>query len=76
MSTLSCPRFAIALAMAATLSAMMHAQIVQGTEARPGKLVGTVTEVNGDPAPDATVVLNMPASDDPGTRVTPSNGFF
>src|SRR5579864_1963126 len=40
MSILSCPRFAIALAMAITLSITMHGQTVQGTEPRLGKLVG------------------------------------
>jgi hypothetical protein len=71
MSILSCPRFTIVLAMAATLSVTMHAQSVQGTEPKPGKLVGTVTDFNGDPVPNATVVLDTPGDDDRRTLVTP-----
>jgi Carboxypeptidase regulatory-like domain len=76
MSILSCPRFTIVLAMAATLSVTMHAQSVQGTEPKRGKLVGTVTDFNGDPVPNATVVLDTPGDDDRRTLVTPENGFF
>jgi Carboxypeptidase regulatory-like domain len=76
MSILSCPRFAIVLAMAITLSITMHGQTVQGTEPKPGKLIGTVTDVNGDPVANATVTLETPESDDRRTLVTPENGFF
>ena len=76
MSTLSSPRFAIVLVMAITLSITMHGQTVQGTDPRPGKLIGTVTDVNGDPVPHATVTLETPGSDDRRTLVTPENGFF
>jgi Carboxypeptidase regulatory-like domain len=76
MSILSCPRFVIVLAMAITFSMTMHGQTVQGTEPGPGKLVGTVTDVNGDPVPHATVTLETPESDDRRTLVTPENGFF
>src|SRR6201993_4834050 len=62
MSVLSCSRFAIVLAIAITLSITMHGQIVQDTESRPGKLIGTVTDVNGDPVANATVTLETPES--------------
>jgi hypothetical protein len=76
MSVLSCPRFAIVLAIAATLSVMVRAQSVQRTEPKPGKLVGTVTDVNRNPVPNATVILEKPGGDDRRTLVTPQNGFF
>jgi len=69
-------RSAIVLAMAVALSATVHGQSVQGTEARPGKLVGTVTDVNGDPVPNSTVVLETPGNDGRRTLVTPESGFF
>jgi Carboxypeptidase regulatory-like domain len=75
MSIFSIKRSAAVFGMAVVLSVTMHGQSVQGTEARPGKLVGTVTDVNDDPVPDATVVLDT-ESDDPRTLVTPENGFF
>jgi hypothetical protein len=67
---------AIGLAMAIALSVSTHAQSVQGPEAKPGKLVGTVTDVNSNPIPGATVVLETAEGDDPRTIVTPQNGFF
>src|ERR1700751_5650389 len=76
MSVLSCPRFAIVLAIAITLSITMHGQTVQNTESRPGKLIGTVTDVNGDPVANATVTLETPESDNRRTLATPQNGFF
>jgi hypothetical protein len=56
MAIFSIKRSAAVFGMAVVLSVTMHGQSVQGTEARPGKLVGTVTDVNDDPVPDATVV--------------------
>ena len=76
MSVLSCSRFAIVLAISITLSITMHGQIVQDTESRPGKLIGTVTDVNGDPVANATVTLETPESDNRRTLATPENGFF
>jgi hypothetical protein len=69
-------RSAIVLAMAVVLSATMQGQSVEGTQAKRGKLVGTVTDVNGDPIPNATVVLKTPESNDRRTIVTPASGFF
>src|SRR5580700_7384218 len=62
MSIFSPVRSAILLAMASVLSVTMHGQSLQGEQSRPGKLVGTVTDVNGDPVPNATVVLETPES--------------
>jgi Carboxypeptidase regulatory-like domain len=76
MSISSCPRFAIVVALAATLSVTMHGQSVQGAKPRPGTLVGTVTDANSDPVPNATVILDTPEKNDRHTVVTPENGFF
>jgi hypothetical protein len=76
MSIFSLVRSVTALAMAIVLSATVHGQNVQGAKARSAKLVGTVTDVNGDPVPDATVVLQKPGGDDHRTLVTSENGFF
>ena len=76
MSILSPIRCAAAFGMAVVLSVTMHGQSVQGAVTRPGKLVGTVTDVNGDPVPNATVVLETPEGEDRRTLVTSENGFF
>ncbi len=91
MSIFSPIRCAILLAMASVLSVTMHGQSLQGEQSRPGKLVGTVTDVNGDPVPNATVVLETPESNDRQsndrqgndrqgndrrTVVTPESGYF
>jgi hypothetical protein len=76
MSIFSPTQSAIVLAMAVALSVTVQGQNVSGTEARPGKLVGTVTDANGDPVPNSTVVLQTPGSDDRRALVTPESGFF
>jgi hypothetical protein len=76
MSNFSHIHSAVVLAMAVVLSAPGHGQNVRGTEERPGKLIGTVTDVNGDPVPNSTVVLETPGSEDRRTFVTAENGFF
>ena len=86
MSIFSPTRCAILLAMASVLSVTMQGQSMPGEQSRPGKLVGTVTDVNGDPVPNATVVLETPESDDRQsndrqgndrrTVVTPESGYF
>src|SRR3981189_2648195 len=43
---------------------------------QPGIIVGTVTDVNKDTVPGATVVLEGPALKDPRTVVTNDKGFF
>ena len=41
-----------------------------------GGILGTVTDVNGDPVPNATVLLKCMNNNDSRTLVTPENGFF
>src|SRR5690349_17555495 len=41
-----------------------------------GIIVGTVTDVNNDTVPGATVALEGPVPKDPRTVVTNDNGFF
>jgi hypothetical protein len=43
---------------------------------QPGVIAGTVTDVNNDPVPHATVVLQGPQLKDPRAVVTNDNGFF
>src|SRR3981081_381173 len=43
---------------------------------QPGIIVGTVTDVNDDTVPGATVVLEGPALKDPRTAVSNDKGFF
>jgi len=76
MSIFSPIRSAIMLAMAVVLSATMHGQSLLSKQPEPGNLVGTVTDVNGNPVPDATVVLETPESNDRRTLVTRESGFF
>jgi hypothetical protein len=77
MSIFSSLRSAIVPAMALVLSVVMHGQSLQGKQSnKPGKLVGTVTDGNGDPVPNATVVLETQESSDRRTLVTPESGFF
>src|SRR3984885_11351961 len=76
MSIFSPIRSAILLVMASVLSVTMHGQSLQGEQSRPGKLVGTVTDVNGDPVPNATVVLETRESNERRTLVTPESGYF
>lgn len=76
MWVLSPFRFVTVPAMALVFSICAHAQSVPGTEPRPGTLVGTVTDVNGDPVPNATVALEAPKGGDRRTLVTRENGLF
>jgi Carboxypeptidase regulatory-like domain len=76
MSILSPIRLLTVLATALAFSCSMSGQSVPGTEGRLANLIGTVTDVNGDPVPNATVVLETPARDNPRTVITPENGYF
>jgi hypothetical protein len=76
MSMPSPIRLAIILAIALAFSLSVHGQSVQGAEPRPGKLVGTVTDLNGDTVPNATVVLKATDGSDPRSIVTSENGLF
>jgi hypothetical protein len=76
MSMLSPIRLLTVLAIALAFSCSMSGQSVPGAEAKLANLIGTVTDVNGDPVPNATVVLETPARDNPRTMITPENGYF
>ncbi len=58
----------------ATTAAM--AQQIDAPAPQAGNIIGTVTDVNGDTVPNATVVLDGPVSSDHRTVVTSDNGFF
>lgn len=76
MPIFSSLRFAIVPAIALAFSVAMHGQSLQGNQSTPGKIVGTVTDENGDPVPNATVVLKTSESNERRTLVTPESGFF
>ncbi len=61
--------------MALVLSALASGQNNQATS-RTATIMGTVTDVNGDAIPDATVVLKEVESNDPRTIVTTETGMF
>jgi hypothetical protein len=67
--------FTALLAMALVLSATALGQSNQAPP-RPATVTGTVTDVNGDAVPNATVVLKEIESNDPRTIVTTENGMF
>jgi len=69
-------RFAIVAVAAFAFSAHGLAQDIQPPESQPGQIMGTVTDVNGDIVPGATVVLAGPEITDRRTVETSENGFF
>jgi hypothetical protein len=64
-----------ALAVALVLSELALGQNNQATS-RTATIMGTVTDVNGDTVPNATVVLKKLESNDPRTIVTTETGMF
>lgn len=58
------------------LCAALLGQDAQTVDLQPGTMVGTVTDVNQDTVPNATVVLECPANSDPPSVVTNENGYF
>src|ERR1700747_3054815 len=64
-----------ALAVALVLSALASGQNNQSTS-RTATVMGTVTGVNGDTVPNATVVLKDSESNEPRTIVTTKTGMF
>jgi hypothetical protein len=52
------------------------ALLPDGPKPQPGIIVGTVIDVNNDPVPGASVVLESPALKDPRSVVSNDNGFF
>ena len=73
MLTLS--RIGFAAVVAIALAVPMHLP-GQAAELKLGSIVGTVTDVNGDPVPNSTVLLKHADSDDSRKVVTSENGFF
>lgn len=69
-------RFATLAVMALALSLRAAGQGAQAAEPQPANLVGTVTDVNGDTVPNATVMLEGPDRHDQRTIVTGASGFF
>jgi hypothetical protein len=51
-------------------------QLPDAPKPQPGIIVGTVTDLNDDSVPSATVVLEGPALKNPRTVVSNENGFF
>ena len=80
MSTLSQIRSAILVGIALAIPIYLGAQNVLPPEPKPGSIIGTVTDVNGDPVPGSTVVLKRSDRDSDGddrrSVVTAENGFF
>lgn len=76
MLTLS--RISCAAVVAIILAAPMHlpGQDLQAIGREMGGVIGTVTDLNGDPVPNAAVLLKRADSNDGRTVVTPENGFF
>lgn len=50
--------------------------LAQSVEPKLGSVVGTVTDVNGDPVPEATVELKSSDGAERRAIVTPDNGYF
>jgi hypothetical protein len=64
------------LAIALTLSIPSTAQSIQTAEPQLGRIMGTITDVNGDGIADATIVLLGPDSLERQKVVSQENGFF
>ena len=78
MHILTLSRIGLAAVVAIALAVPMHlpGQDVQAAELKLGSITGTVTDANGDPVPNSTVLLKRADGDDSRTVVTPENGFF
>lgn len=58
---------------AATMTA---AQQISAPAPQPGAIMGTVTDLNGDAVPNASIILQGPAQADTQRITTQDNGFF
>jgi hypothetical protein len=67
-------RAAATAAVALVLSLPLAGQGVGTPDMKMGSIIGTVTDANGYPVPNSTVVLR--SADSRRTVVTPENGFF
>ena len=63
-------------AVALTLSSATFGQAVQAAEPQPGRIVGTVTDVNNSTVPSATVVLDGSDTNDHRSLLSNDNGYF
>lgn len=68
--------FCFALVAGAVALAIPEHLLAQEAELKLGNIVGTVTDVNGDPVPDATVELESSDGVERRAIVTPDNGYF
>jgi len=66
----------IVLAGGWLLPVALSAQSTEGSDTNPGRILGTVTDINDDPIPDATVVLKGPIADNRHTLMTKDDGVF
>jgi hypothetical protein len=68
--------WATVVVLSSVLSCTAFGQSVQVAELQPGHIVGTVTDVNNDTVPDATVVLEGHGTNDQRRVTTNNNGYF
>jgi hypothetical protein len=68
--------FAASLAVAVTLCMPILGQTTVNSQLKAGDIVATVTDVNDDTVPNATVNLNKGDTNEHRTIVTSENGFF
>jgi hypothetical protein len=76
MSSRSRIHLATAMFIALAISMRLLGQNAQPTELRRATVIGTATDVNGDPVPNATIELKSSDGNDRRTLVTAENGFF
>jgi hypothetical protein len=69
-------QLAAVIAIAGYFPLQLAAQNVQTADLRPGRIIGTVVDINGDPVPNAKVELSSSVGDDPRRLVTEESGFF
>jgi hypothetical protein len=68
-------RLAVAIAIALAVPECLLGQSAK-PELKPGIIIGTAVDTNGDPVPNATVELKNPESGDRRTMTTTENGSF
>jgi hypothetical protein len=76
MSRRSPMHLSLLVAFSLLMTPHLPAQSSSPTELKSGSIVGTVTDVNGDPVPNSTVILKSGDSDDRQSQMTRENGFF
>ena len=68
--------FVCAFVLSVSVATPAIAQQVDAPEPQPGRMSGTVTDVNGDVIPGADVILEGPAPEHKRTVVANDNGSF